>query len=71
MKKIKWPAAVAFMLLFTCCNDSKKDSSTIEENKTAEAEQPKQIVSSATFTVNNKQYACVEVGAVADKKKTQ
>jgi hypothetical protein len=68
MKKIKWPAAVVFMLLITCCNESKKDTGPVEENKTAEAEEPKQTESSATFTVNNKQYACVEVGAVAYKK---
>lgn len=68
MKKIKWSAAVAFTLLFTCCNESKKDPETVEENKTTATEEPAQIKSAATFTVNNKQYACVEVGAVADKK---
>ena len=68
MKKIKWPAAVVFMLLFACCNQSKKDTGPVEENKTAEKEEPKQTESSATFTINNKQYACVEVGVVADKK---
>jgi hypothetical protein len=68
MKKIKWPAAVAFTLLFTCCNESKKAPETVEENTTAATEAPAQITSAATFTVNNKQYACVEVGAVADKK---
>jgi hypothetical protein len=68
MKKIKWPAALAFTLLFTCCNENKKDAAVVEESTTTTTAAPVQIASAATFTVNNKQYACVEVGAVAYKK---
>jgi len=69
MKKIKWLIAVAFIMFITGCNQNKKEPGAVsEENKPVEAAEPDQKKSFATFTINNKQFNCDEVGAVAYKK---
>lgn len=68
INQIKWTAAAAVILLFTSCNESKNKSVVVEERSTEATAAVLQIVSSATFTVNNKHYTCVEVSAVADKQ---